>query len=128
MHATDRRQKGSFIQMSRVVVTNNLTLDGVMQAPARPDEDRRGGFTHGGWALPYNDAVMGRVMGEGMAKGGALLLGRRTYEDFYAVWPVEPTTRTLRYSTTRRSTWRPRHCGNRSHGATPRSSKATPRR
>ena len=73
--------------MSRVVVTNNLTLDGVMQAPARPDEDVRCGFTHGGWALPYNDAVMGRVMGEGMAKGGALLLGRRTYEDFYAVWP-----------------------------------------
>jgi len=73
--------------LSRVVVTNNLTLDGVMQAPARPDEDVRGGFTHGGWALPYNDAVMGRVMGEGMAKGGALLLGRRTYEDFYAVWP-----------------------------------------
>jgi dihydrofolate reductase len=73
--------------MSRVVVTNSLTLDGVMQAPARPDEDVRGGFTHGGWALPYNDAVMGRVMGEGMAKGGALLLGRRTYEDFYAVWP-----------------------------------------
>ena len=73
--------------MSRVVVTNNLTLDGVMQAPARPDEDVRGGFTHGGWALPYNDAVMGRVMGEGMAKGGALLLERRTYEDFYAVWP-----------------------------------------
>jgi dihydrofolate reductase len=73
--------------MSRVVVTNSLTLDGVMQAPARPDEDMRGGFTHGGWALPYNDEVMGRVMGEGMAKGGALLLGRRTYEDFYAVWP-----------------------------------------
>ncbi len=73
--------------MSKVVVTNNLTLDGVMQAPGRPDEDLRGGFEHGGWALPYNDAVMGRVMGEGMAKGGSLLLGRRTYEDFYAVWP-----------------------------------------
>src|SRR5690242_20815367 len=89
MHATDRRQKGSFIQMSRVVVINNLTLDGVMQAPGRPDEDRRGGFAHGGWALPYNDAVMGRVMGERMAQGagGALLLGRRTYEDFAAVWP-----------------------------------------
>src|SRR5690348_8109240 len=75
------------LRMSRVVVTNSLTLDGVMQAPARPDEDMRGGFMHGGWALPYNDEVMGRVMGEGMAKGGALLLGRRTYEDFYAVWP-----------------------------------------
>jgi dihydrofolate reductase len=73
--------------MSKVVVTNNVTLDGVMQAPARPDEDTRGGFTHGGWALPYNDAVMGRAMAEGMVQGGSLLFGRRTYEDFYAVWP-----------------------------------------
>jgi dihydrofolate reductase len=72
--------------MGKIVVTNSLTLDGVMQAPGRPDED-----THGGWALPYNDAVMGRVMGERMARGsaggGALLFGRRTYEDLYAVWP-----------------------------------------
>jgi dihydrofolate reductase len=76
--------------MSKVVVTNHLTLDGVMQAPGRPDEDRRGGFEHGGWAPPYADSVMGRVMGEGMAKGGALLLGRRTYEDFAAFWPNQP--------------------------------------
>jgi dihydrofolate reductase len=68
-----------------------VTLDGVMQAPARSDEDTRGGFTHGGWAVSNNDEVMSRVMGEGMARGGeqggGLLLGRRTYEDFYAVWP-----------------------------------------
>jgi dihydrofolate reductase len=75
--------------MSRLVVINHLTLDGVMQAPGRPDEDRRGGFEHGGWARPYGDEVMGRVMGEGMAKGGALLLGRRTYEDFAAFWPKQ---------------------------------------
>jgi dihydrofolate reductase len=74
--------------MSTVVVINHLTLDGVMQAPGRPDEDRRGGFEHGGWAVPYGDEVMGRVMGEGMAQRGALLLGRRTYEDFAAFWPV----------------------------------------
>jgi dihydrofolate reductase len=73
--------------MSRVVVIENLTLDGVMQAPGRPDEDRRGGFEHGGWALRYNDAVMARAMGERMARGGPLLLGRRTYEDFYGFWP-----------------------------------------
>jgi dihydrofolate reductase len=73
--------------MSRVVVVNNMTLDGVMQAPARPDEDRRGGFEHGGWALPYNDAVMAERMAQGMTQSGALLLGRRTYEDFYRVWP-----------------------------------------
>ena len=73
--------------MSKVVVVNNVTLDGVMQAPGRPDEDTRDGFAYGGWALPYNDAVMGRAMGEGMSHSGSLLFGRRTYEDFYAVWP-----------------------------------------
>jgi len=70
--------------MSKVVVFMNLTLDGVMQAPGRPDEDRRGGFEHGGWATPY--ATM-EAAEESMAYTGALLLGRRTYEDFYAVWP-----------------------------------------
>ena len=44
--------------MSRVVAFIHLTLDGVMQAPARPDEDRGGGFEHGGWAQPYFDSVM----------------------------------------------------------------------
>jgi dihydrofolate reductase len=73
--------------MRKVTVTNNLSLDGVMQAPGRPDEDTRGGFQRGGWALPYNDEVMGRVMGEGMAQTGALLLGRRTYQDFAGYWP-----------------------------------------
>jgi dihydrofolate reductase len=73
--------------MSKIVVTNHLTLDGVMQAPAGPDEDRRGGFEAGGWAAPNNDEVMDRVMGEGMARGGSLLLGRWTYEAFYAFWP-----------------------------------------
>lgn len=75
--------------MARLLVLNSVTLDGVMQAPARPDEDTRGGFTHGGWAIPYNDAVMAQIMGEGMAQsaGGSLLFGRRTYMDFYSVWP-----------------------------------------
>jgi len=73
--------------MSRIIVNISLTLDGVMQAPGRPDEDQRGGFTHGGWALPYADEVMGRSAAEGIANTGALLFGRRTYEDFYSVWP-----------------------------------------
>lgn len=73
--------------MSRVVVCTNVTLDGVAQAPARADEDRRGGFTHGGWAAPY--AAMAEA-GEYFATAGALLLGRRTYEDFYHVWPARP--------------------------------------
>jgi dihydrofolate reductase len=61
-----------------------------MQAPGRPDEDLRGGFEHGGWARPRGDAVMGSAVGESMATAGALLLGRRTYEDFYAYWPHQP--------------------------------------
>src|SRR6266700_6145017 len=70
--------------MSKVVIFMNLTLDGVMQAPGRPDEDRRGGFEHGGWATPY--ATM-EAAEKSMANSNVLLLGRRTYEDFYAVWP-----------------------------------------
>ena len=73
--------------MKKIVVFMNLTLDGVMQAPGRPDEDRRGGFEYGGWATPYADPGIGKAAGESMATTGALLFGRRTYEDFYSVWP-----------------------------------------
>lgn len=77
--------------MARITVNTSVTLDGVMQAPARPDEDQRGGFTHGGWAVPYSDATMTQNEAEGGgATSGALLLGRRTYEDFFAVWPNRP--------------------------------------
>lgn len=68
---------------------NHLTLDGVMQAPGRPDEDRRGGFKHGGWANARMDAVLGSVAAEGMKTGGSILFGRRTYEDFAAIWPKQ---------------------------------------
>jgi dihydrofolate reductase len=73
--------------MRKITVIDHVTLDGVMQAPARPDEDRRDGFEHGGWAVPYGDAVMAEFMGKRMTAGGALLFGRRTYQDFAAVWP-----------------------------------------
>jgi dihydrofolate reductase len=73
--------------MAKIAIFESLSLDGVMQSPGRPDEDRRGGFAHGGWAVPYSDEVMGKVAGEGMSSGGAMLFGRRTYEDFYGFWP-----------------------------------------
>src|SRR6266566_5477223 len=76
--------------MIKIVVFVSLTLDGVMQSPARPDEDRRGGFEHGGWAVPYSDPsdpVEQELLGQSMSAAGSLLLGRRTYEDFYTVWP-----------------------------------------
>jgi dihydrofolate reductase len=73
--------------MRKVVAFISLTLDGVMQAPGRPDEDTRGGFAHGGWAQPFADPVMASVATEDMADTGSILLGRRTYEDFYSYWP-----------------------------------------
>lgn len=73
--------------MGKINVVESLTLDGVMQAPGRPDEDVRGGFAHGGWAQPYADEGMVSEMAKtGMGRTG-LLLGRRTYEDFYSFWP-----------------------------------------
>ncbi len=76
--------------MPKIVVVTSLTLDGVMQAPGRPDEDTRDGFAHGGWAVPYADETMGRAMAERMTAGGALLLGRRTYTDLHGYWPKQP--------------------------------------
>lgn len=76
--------------MGKVVLYLSLTLDGVMQAPGRPDEDRRGGFAYGGWARPYSDPTLMTVAGQSMSTTGALLLGRRTYQDFHAVWPNAP--------------------------------------
>jgi dihydrofolate reductase len=75
--------------MSKITAFVNVTLDGVMQAPGRPDEDRRGDFQHGGWAAPYADEVLGRVAAEGMATTEGILLGRRTYQDFYGYWPKQ---------------------------------------
>ena len=75
--------------MGEIVVVCSVTLDGVMQAPGRPDEDTRGGFEYGGWAVPYSQDAMGRVMGDPEAAPGALLLGRRTYEDFADFWPKQ---------------------------------------
>jgi dihydrofolate reductase len=76
--------------MSRLVITNNLTLDGVMQSPSHPDEDGRGGFEHGGWAPPYADEVMEDFMAKRIERGGTMLFGRRTYEQFASYWPHQP--------------------------------------
>jgi dihydrofolate reductase len=91
-------------RMRRLIVFMSLTLDGVIQAPARADEDVRGGFAHGGWAVPYADPIMGQAAAESAATTGAIVLGRRTYEDFYAVWPsradnpyTEVLNNTLKY-------------------------------
>lgn len=81
--------------MRRLTVWNSVTLDGVMQAPARADEDRRGGFRHGGWAAPYADPVMAEASGVGSGAPSALLFGRRTFEDFASIWPSRPADDTF---------------------------------
>jgi dihydrofolate reductase len=76
--------------MGTLTIATFMTLDGVMQAPGGPDEDRDGGFEHGGWSFPYFSEDMGEVIDDAIAKAGAILLGRRTYEIFAASWPTFP--------------------------------------
>ena len=73
--------------MRKLVVTTFATLDGVMQAPGGPDEDRDGGFEHGGWSVGYWDEMMGSVAEEIHLAAGAVLFGRRTYETLAGYWP-----------------------------------------
>lgn len=73
--------------MPKLVVSEFLTLDGVMQGPGDPNEDRSGGFEQGGWQLPFFDDVFGRTIMDGFANSGGFLLGRKTYEIFAAYWP-----------------------------------------
>lgn len=72
--------------MRSITATMWVSLDGVAQGLARPDEDTRGGFTHGGWGPQYGDEVLGQEMAEAMAKPGDMLLGRRTWQDFITAW------------------------------------------
>lgn len=74
--------------MRKLVVASFLSLDGVMQAPGGPDEDREGGFAHGGWVVPLFDDQMVRYMTDLTSRAGALLLGRKTYDIFAASWPL----------------------------------------
>jgi dihydrofolate reductase len=73
--------------MRKIIAITHVTLDGVMQAPGGPEEDPRGGFTHGGWAMRFSDEAVPEALGKIMAGEFDLLLGRRTYEIFAGYWP-----------------------------------------
>jgi len=72
--------------MRELAILTFVTLDGVMQAPAQPDEDPSGGFQRSGWGWPYWEEVMAQVGQEAMQEPYDLLLGRKTYESFASYW------------------------------------------
>jgi dihydrofolate reductase len=75
--------------MRKIIVLSFISLDGVMQAPGGPDEDKSSGFKYGGWTVPFMDDFSGKMMLEQMSKPFDLLLGRKTYDIFAAYWPKQ---------------------------------------
>ena len=72
----------------KIVLTDFMSLDGVVQGPGGPEEDTDGGFAHGGWSFRFFDPeAMGSVINDGMAGAEALLFGRRTWQAMAAAWP-----------------------------------------
>jgi dihydrofolate reductase len=76
--------------MRKIIVHEWMTLDGVVQAPGEPDEDKTGGFEHGGWHMPYFDDLSRGWVVENLNAAGGFLLGRRTYESLAGHWPNAP--------------------------------------
>lgn len=76
--------------MRKIVVLSFITLDGVMQAPGGPDEDKTSGFKYGGWQAPYGDEQFMKVMTKQLSVPFDLLLGRKTYDIFAGYWPNHP--------------------------------------
>src|ERR1700722_772925 len=75
--------------MGKILVAKNVTLDGVMQGPGRPDEDTRDGFELRGWGIPYSDETTVAKMGERMGEDRAFLFGRRTYDQLLTSWNAQ---------------------------------------
>lgn len=98
--------------MRKITVMSMISLDGVMQAPGAPDEDKSGGFKFGGWTAPYQDEVSGKVF-QKMMKPTDLLLGRKTYKIFADYWPehahmwtgINDVTKYALSKTVKKSNW-----------------------
>lgn len=73
--------------MRKIRIIEHISLDGVIQAPGGPDEDRDGDYAHGGWTAPYRSAAGGAAVAEAQGSSFDLLLGRRTYDIFAGYWP-----------------------------------------
>lgn len=101
--------------MRKVIALEFITLDGVIQAGGGPEEDTSGGFAYGGWQVPYSDDVLGTVMNKQMNLPFALLLGRKTFENWASYWPqhadiwpgVNPAIKYVASNTMTSSEWQP---------------------
>ncbi len=101
--------------MRKVIVLEHISLDGVIQAPGGPDEDRSGGFAYGGWIAPYSDPILGKVLRRRMNMPFDLLLGRKTFEIWAPYWPhhadvwpgVNAATKYVASNTMKSSQWQP---------------------
>jgi dihydrofolate reductase len=101
--------------MRKVVVLEHISLDGVIQAPGGPDEDRSGGFAYGGWIAPVSDEILGTALRKQMNLPFDLLLGRKTYEIWAPYWPdhgdawpgVNAATKYVASNTLTSGAWQP---------------------
>lgn len=100
--------------MRKIIVLSMISLDGVMQAPGGPDEDKSRGFKYGGWVAPYSDAVGGKFFFEKLMKPSDLLLGRKTFDIFAGYWPshadgwpgINDVTKYVLSRTRKKADWR----------------------
>src|SRR5512135_3034124 len=101
--------------MRKLIVLEQISIDGVIQAPGGPGEDPSGGFAYGGWIAPYSDDVLGRAVNKRMNMPFDLLLGRKTFEIWATYWPqhadtwpgVNPATKYVASNTMTSSEWKP---------------------
>lgn len=99
--------------MRKLTVISMISLDGVMQAPGRPEEDTSGGFKHGGWVAPYGDEIRGTNM-EKLLRPADILLGRKTFQIFEDYWPtresgwpgINDVTKYVMSNTMKKSDWK----------------------
>ena len=76
--------------MRKLIVSEHISLDGIIQGPGGPDEDPSGDFSLGGWTVPYADKEIGQTVQDQISQPFELLLGRRTYDIWAAYWPHVP--------------------------------------
>lgn len=100
--------------MRKIRIIEHISLDGVIQAPGGPDEDRDGNFEHGGWIVPHSDPAAGEAIVAAHGKAFDLLLGRRTYDIWSGYWPKienDPMADSLNAATKYVATHRPDSLG-----------------